>query len=107
MFLIANPIAAVICFSKKSGQFFAFSINGDLIGAERDSQSTLFTPKIIKNFDEEFLAYGTEDGEILVRSLPSFKIKIKYSISETDKKGGLPIKCFEFSNDTNSIFYWQ
>jgi len=71
-------------------------------------QPTLFTPKVVSSFDEEFLAYGTQDGDIYIRTLPTFKLKLKLALSKMERQvNNLPIKCFDFSNDSRSIFYWQ
>ena len=111
LFIISSPLPSFVIHCQNNNCFYTYSLIGKLICKEKENESEIFSPLIIKesNFGE-ILMYGNDKGEIRMRYLPSLKLFLNKEIDETD----MNIDCLEVSqngryctvwNNENNLFY--
>ena len=96
-------------YSRQTLSFYSYNINGQFLFTEKDPCKYIFSPAIITDINQnDNLIYGTKEGDIIIRNIPSLKIKCRINLNKnTDSIDDLPIKAFDLSKDLRTIFYWQ
>ncbi len=105
IFLSSTPLPCFTIYILEKHIFKTFSINGEFIYQEEESESTgsIKCPIIFKNIlFNDFLIYGTEDGFIKIRSFPDMKL-----INSIKPFEGQEIKALELSPDKRFCYAWS
>ena len=65
-------MASIVLFSNQEGLIYCYSLNGQLIQRVHEKESECFlTACLLKDsFGFEYLAYGNEHGETIIRAMP-------------------------------------
>ena len=105
IFLSSTPLPCFTIYILEKHIFKTYSINGEFIYQEEESESTgsIKCPIIFKNIlFNDFLIYGTEDGFIKIRSFPDMKL-----INSIKPFEGQEIKALELSPDKRFCYAWS
>jgi WD40 repeat protein len=105
IFLSSTPLPCCTIYLLENHIFKTFTINGELIYQEEESEYTgnIKCPIIFKNIlFNDFLIYGTEDGFIKIRSFPDMKL-----INAIKPFEGQEIKALELSPDKRFCYAWS
>ena len=111
LFIVSSPLPSFVIHCQNNNCFYTYSLIGKLICQEKENESEIFSPLIIKesNFGE-ILMYGNDKGEIRMRELPSLKLFLNKGIDDNE----MNIDCLEVSqngryctvwNNENNLFY--
>ncbi|CAD8082084.1 unnamed protein product [Paramecium primaurelia] len=82
--LSSRPLFCIVFFSAQDHKIYSYSINGYLLDVQSETCFSMNDCQIIRNnLYQDIMIYGTENGEIIRRSLPYLqtyhaKIKIKF-----------------------------
>jgi hypothetical protein len=108
VFLSNSPLPSVILYTKKQKMFYIYSINGGFITKKSNKNKQLYSPKVIKdNYQRDYLFFGTNDGCIVFRRLPLLDKSESFELKGQNDSLFLPIKCFDVSEDRQTIYYWR
>jgi WD40 repeat protein len=105
IFLSSTPLPCCTIYLLENHIFKTYTINGELIYQEEESEYTgnIKCPIIFKNIlFNDFLIYGTEDGFIKIRSFPDMKL-----INAIKPFEGQEIKALELSPDKRFCYAWS
>ena len=105
VFLSSAPLPCYTIYILEKHIFKTYSINGEFIYQEEESETTgnIKCPIIFKNIlFNDFLIYGTEDGFIKIRSFPDMKL-----INTIKPFEGQEIKALELSPDKRFCYAWS
>ena len=105
IFLSSTPLPCFTIYILEKHIFKTYSINGEFIYQEEESESTgsIKCPIIFKNIlFNDFLIYGTEDGFIKIKSFPDMKL-----INSIKPFEGQEIKALELSPDKRFCYAWS
>ena len=104
IFLSSSPLPCIAIFISKRRIFRTYTINGELINEEEETEksSKINSPIIYKNlYFQEFLVYGTNDGYIKIRAFPKMNLINSIKIYENNE-----IKEVALSNDKKYCYSW-
>ena len=108
VFISSNPLACVVLYSKNEMMFYVYSLNGKFIKQERNKYKVLFNPKVVcDSYQRDVLVFGTNDGCLVMRRLPFLDGGNVLELGGRDGGVNMPIKCFDFAEDGQTIYYWQ
>ena len=105
VFLSSSPLPCISFFINSRGIFKSFTINGDYIGKNKESDGTKTINCYIIFHDLNFcdyLLYGTDDGMVKIRSFPELNLINCYKPFD-----GLEISCLEISFDKRYCYAWS
>ena len=105
IFLSSTPLPCYTIYITEKHIFKTFSINGEFIYKEEESETTgeIKCPIIFKNlYFNDFLIYGTEDGFVKIRSFPDMVL-----INAIKPFEGQEIKALELSPDKRFCYVWS
>ena len=108
VFVSSNPLACVVLYSKSEMMFYVYSLNGKFIKQERNKYKVLFNPKVVcDSYQRDVLVFGTNDGCLVMRRLPLLDGGNVLELGGRDGTVNMPIKCFDFAEDGQTVYYWQ
>jgi hypothetical protein len=108
VFISSNPLACVVLYSKSEMMFYVYSLNGKFIKQERNKYKVLFNPKVVcDSYQRDVLVFGTNDGCLVMRRLPLLDGGNVLELGGRDGTVNMPIKCFDFAEDGQTVYYWQ
>ena len=105
IFLSSTPLPCCTIYISEKNLFKTFSINGEFIYKEEDTESKgdIKCPIIFNNLNfNDFLIYGTTDGFVKIRSFPDMKL-----INSIKPFEGMEIKVLELSPDKRFCYVWS
>lgn len=89
----ASPVPCIVVYSKKIGKFKVFGINGNSIEIKKSKKDeanekegiieskSIYSPFIYTSYNFcDYLIYGNNKGEVVIKKLPFLKTKIKSNI---------------------------
>ena len=108
VFISNSPLPSIILYCKKIKMFYVYSINGGFIIKKSNKNKQLYSPKVIKdNYHRDYLFFGTNDGCIIYIRLPLLDKSKSFELKGQNDSLFLPIKCFDISEDRQTIYYWR
>ena len=105
IFLSSTPLPCCTIYISEKNLFKTFSINGEFIYKEEDTESKgdIKCPIIFNNLNfNDFLIYGTTDGFVKIRSFPDMKL-----INSIKPFEGMEVKVLELSPDKRFCYVWS
>ena len=105
IFLSSTPLPCCTIYISEKNLFKTFSINGEFIYKEEDTESKgdIKCPIIFNNLNfNDFLIYGTTDGFVEIRSFPDMKL-----INSIKPFEGMEVKVLELSPDKRFCYVWS
>ena len=108
VFISASPLPSLILYSKHKLMFYIYTINGSFLKKIPNRNKILLTPKITyDNYSRDYLVFGTVDGNLCFIRLPLMEKSFSFELKNTCNGVYYPIKCFDFTEDRQNIYFWQ
>lgn len=108
VFISASPLPSLILYSKHKLMFYIYTINGSFLKKIPNRNKILLTPKITyDNYYRDYLVFGTVDGNLCFIRLPLMEKSFSFELKNTCNGVYYPIKCFDFTEDRQNIYFWQ
>lgn len=84
MLITTSPLAAVLLFCNSEKLIYSYGINGQLIQRVVEKEAAYFlSPIIMKDINSfEYVAYGNERGEVIMRSLPFLENMKRFTVAK-------------------------
>ena len=105
VFLSNCPLPCVSIYIKSKRVFKSYTVNGEYIGENQETDNTnKIKCSIIFNdlSFSDYLIYGTDDGMIKIRSFPDMNLINKYQAFESNE-----VECLEISFDKRYCYAWS
>ena len=105
VFLSSSPLPCIAFFINSRRVFKSYTINGEFIGENQESNNSNKITCYVKFNDLNFcdyLIYGTDDGMVKIRNFPDMNLINRYKPFD-----GYEISCIEISFDKRYCYAWS
>lgn len=100
VFISQSPLGSIVFYSEEMLSFFCYSINGLFLCKEEENDGVISPVTINDKSFCDFLVYGTNNGNIVIRAFPNMDFTGLIHVSD------FPIKCLDVSEDRTHIYAW-